>query len=185
MMRSGGFGSSLRVSRLGAGWMSVIGCLAVLAFAVGPASAGDTGAAVPPALQGFASTPSAGLLNSGLIDLSRFDVRHSLSYSMSSGSGYRSQSAGLWQSELGYRISDPLRVSLSVGATITPGGESLFNERSVFLQGFNLDYRPSKNFMLNISYINMPPEAAQALGYGAAPYRYSRRPWDSPLDPDR
>ena len=150
-----------------------------------PAPAADTGAAVPPALQGFVSTPSAGLLNSGLIDLSRFDLHHSLSYSMSSGSGYRSQSAGLWQTELGYRISDPLRVSLNVGATITPGGESLFNERSVFLQGFNLDYRPSKNFMLNISYVNMPPEAAQALGYGASPYRFSRRPWDSPLDLDR
>lgn len=188
MMRSGDFGASPRVCRLGAAWMSAIACAVMLglgAIAACPADAADTGAAVPPALQGFASAPSAGLLNSGLIDFSRFDVRHSLSYSMSSGSGYRSQSAGLWQSELGYRISDPLRVSLSVGATITPGGESLFNERSVFLQGFNLDYRPSKNFMLNISYVNMPPEAAQALGYRTSPYSYSRRPWDSPLDLDR
>ncbi len=185
MMRSGDIDSSLRASRLGAAWTSALLCVVVAALVAGPVQAADAGAAVPPALQGLVSTPSAGLLNSGLIDLSRFDLHHSLSYSMSSGSGYRSQSAGLWTTELGYRISDPLRVSLNVGATITPGGESLFNERNVFLQGFNLDYRPSKNFMLNISYINMPPEAAQALGYRASPYRFSRRPWDSPLDPDR
>lgn len=166
--------------------LALIGILVVLcaAGATLPAAA-DTGAAVPPGLQGLVSAPSAGLLNSGLIDLSRFDMRHGLTYSFSSGSGFRSNSAGLWQTEIGYRISDPLRVSVGVGAAITPGGESLFNERSLFLQGFNLDYTPSKNFRLHVSYVNMPPEAAQAMGYRALPYRFASGPWDSPLDPDR
>ena len=156
--------------------------IAVLALTASPALAGDS---APPALQGLASQPSVGLLNSGLIDFSRFDLDHSLSYSFSSASGYRSQSAGLWTSRLGYRISDPLRISVGVGATMSPGGESLFNEKSFFLQNFSLDYRPSSKFRLNISYVNMPSEAAQALGYRAMPYHLSRRPWDSPLDPDR
>jgi len=135
----------------------------------------------PTVLQGIGTEPSAGLLNSGLLDFSRFDVHNSLSYSFSSSSQFGSSSAGLWLTEFGYRVSDPLRLSVAVGATLDPSSESLFSEKNIFLRGFNLDYRPSRNFQLNVSYVNTPPAAAQALGYSGWPYAGGIRPFGSPL----
>lgn len=131
----------------------------------------------PPGLAGGITEPSAGLLHSGLLDLSRFDIHHSLSFGYTSSSAYGPQSGGLWLTEIGYRVSDPLRISVDVGATLTPGGESLLNEKSFFLGGFNLDYRPSRHFQLNISYVNLPARAATALGYRRFPFG-AGRPWE-------
>ncbi len=154
--------------------------MVALLVGAGAASAGLPDA-TPPALRGIGTEPSAGLLNSGLLDFSRFDVRNSLSYSFSSSSQFGSQSAGLWLTEFGYRISDPLRVSVDVGATLDPSSENLFSEKNIFLRGFNLDYRPSRNFQLNVSYVNTPPAAATALGYRGWPYAGGYRPYGSPL----
>lgn len=139
--------------------------LAGLVCVTGTAPAATPGGN-PQALAGIGSTPSVGLLRSGLLDFSRFDVSHSLTYGVSSSSTFGTRSGGLWLTELGYRISDPLRVSVDVGAVIDPSGDGpLFSEKNVFLRGFNLDYQPSKSFRLNISYLNTPPNAASVLGY--------------------
>jgi hypothetical protein len=147
---------------------------------------GGSASAQVPTLQSGAfpgtTPPSSNLLRSGLLDFSRFDVSQSLSFGYSSGFG-GNRSAGLWVTELGYRVSNPLRVSVDVGAVLDPSGQGSFlNEKSFFLKGFNVDYRPSKNFLLNISYVNLPSSAAPALGYrlpGYGPYR------GSPLGFDR
>jgi hypothetical protein len=151
---------------------------------------GGAQAMPPPAnpnpLSGLDAVPSPGLLNSGLLDFSRFDLRHSLSYSFSS-SGYGSHSAGLWLSSIGYRPSGALRISADVGATINPMGDGpVLSENSFFLHSLNLDYRPSRNFMLHISYVNIPPDAAGAFGSRwAAGYGLGYRPWGSPLGLNR
>lgn len=129
-------------------------------------------------------TPSADLLSSGLLDLSRLDVSHSLSYSFASGSRMGSRSGGLWLTELGYRISDPLRISVDVGATInTTGNEPLFNEKNIFLSGFNLDYSPSNKFRLNISYVNSPPNGPSDYWYRQG--LLTHRPWGTVSGLDR
>jgi hypothetical protein len=164
-------------------WFALVPALA-LVIGAGTASASLPNA-TPPALQGIGTEPSAGLLNSGLLNLSRFDIHNSLSYSFSSSSEFGSQSGGLWQTEIGYRISDPLRISLDVGATLDPSSQNLFSEKNIFLRGFNLDYRPNRNFQLNVSYVNTPPAAARALGYRGWLYPGGVRPYGSPLSMGR
>jgi hypothetical protein len=139
----------------------------IVALAAGARSAG---AAVPGEapgpLTGFNPTPSVGLLSSGLIDLSRFEVSHRLSYGVSSSSFGGTRSGGLWTTRLGYRLSDPLTMSVDVGAAIDPMGDGpMFSEKNIFLKGFNLDYTPSRNFSIHVSYLNQPPNAASILGY--------------------
>lgn len=158
--------------------------LILVGTALGLATAGAAAAQVPGYQGGtisLSTPPSTSLLRSGLLDFSRFDLSHSVSFGYSSGTG-GSRSGGLWLTRLGYRVSDPLRVSVDVGATLDPSGQGAFlSEKSFFLKGFNLDYRPSKHFLVHVSYVNLPPNAATALGYrqGLSPT------WGSPLGLDR
>ena len=151
----------------------------IMVCVLGAVLAASAGAEIPDtnpqAISQFA--PSVDLLNSGLLDFSRFDVSHSLSYSFTSASRVGSQSGGLWLTELGYRISDPLRISVDVGAVInTTGNGSLLNENNIFLSGFNLDYTPSKNFRLNISFVNPPPNGAPGYLHQRGSLR-THSPW--------
>ncbi len=158
------------------------GILAAVAVAVAAPGTAQAGPGTNPrAFTGIASEPSTGLLNSGLLDLSRFDVRNSLTYGVSSYSGYGTRSGGLWTTELGYRLSDPLRVSVDVGAVLDPQNGNLFSEKNVFLQGFNLDYAPSRHFQLNVSYQNVPAAVNDVFGYRGSPLGSIGRPWGSPL----
>ncbi len=152
----------------------LIAC-AVLAAALAAVPAGASLPAANPALSGLTTEPSVGLLNSGLIDLSRLDVSNSLSFGYSSSSAFGSQSAGLWNTRFGYRLSDPLKITVDLGATLNTNGDELLNEKSFFLGGFNLDYRPSDHFQLNISYVNTPRRAWPALGYRPG---VTRAPWE-------
>lgn len=120
------------------------------------------GAEEPLVFPGLPDQPSVGLSQSGLLDHSRFDVRHSMSFGMSSTS-LGTSSGGLWITELGYRISDPLRVSVDIGAALDTGGGPV-NHSPVFVHGFNLDYRPSRNFQVSVSYRNAPGGVSPALG---------------------
>lgn len=152
--------------------------------------AGTAPASIPgsdsPTLPGISTVPSTGLLRSGLLDFSRFDISNSLTYGVSSSSTFGTRSGGLWLTELGYRISDPLRVSVDVGAVLDPGGDGpLLTEKNVFLRGFNLDYQPSRSFRLNISYVNTPPNAASVLGYDYPGYGLGYRPYGPFRGPGR
>lgn len=139
-----------------------------------------------PALPDLSTNPSSDLLNSGLLDFSRFDVHHSLSYSYST-SGAASRSGGLWLSSIGYRASEALRISADVGATINPMGDGpVLSENGVFLHSLNLDFRPSRNLMLHISYVNIPADATGAFGPPwSSGYGYGYRSWGSPLGLNR
>lgn len=128
---------------------------------------------------------SPGLLKSGLIDFSRLEISHSLSFATTSSSTYGAQSGGLWVTRFGYRLADPLHVAVDLGAILDTSGEgAFFNEKNLFLRGFQLDYRPSKLFQLNISYQNWPAHSMSALGGSPFGSGYSS-PWGSPLGINR
>lgn len=155
----------------------------VLGLAVGSAEA--TVPETPSAVLGTNATPSVGLLNSGLVDLSRLELSHSLSYSFSSSSTYGNRSGGLWLTRASYRISNPLKLAVDVGAVLDPTGDGpLMDENSFFLRGVELNYKPSKSFQINVSYQNLPAKVQSVLPFGGYGYGY-RRPWGSPLGLDR
>jgi hypothetical protein len=152
-----------------------------LATSLGPATASIPDA-TPPSIANMTPSPSVGLIRSGLLDLSRLELSHSLSFSVSSSS-WGTHSGGLWLTRAAYRISDPLRLAVDVGAALDPMGDGpLLDENSFFLRGLELDYRPSKHFQLNISYVNLPAKAASTL-YGRHGLGY--RSWGSPLGLER
>ena len=131
----------------------------------------------PDPLAGVASTPSAGLLRSGLLDLSRLQISHSLSFASTSSSLYGHDSGGLWVTRFGYRVSNPLQLSMDLGATINTSGDGpVLSEKNLFLRGFEMNYRPSNLFQLNIAYRRWPGGAGnQSL------YDLGSGPWGSPL----
>ena len=143
-----------------------------------PSSAQVTGTLPSPA------APSDGLLKSGLLSGARLSLDHSMSFNYASGS-FGSEAVGLWMSRLGYRVSDPLRVSVDVGAVLDPSGETMLDQKSFFLGGFNLEYRPSRHFQLNVSYVNPPPTAAGARAFGRYRGDDLFRPWTSFPGPGR
>jgi hypothetical protein len=130
-----------------------------------------------PVLLGGANLPSTGLLRSGLLNFSRLEVSNSLSFATSSSSLYGNQSAGLWMTRFGYRVSNPLHVAVDVGAVLNTSGDGpVFNEKNLFLRGFEMNYQPNNHFQLNVAYQHWPAGSnLQGLyGFGASP-------WGSPL----
>jgi hypothetical protein len=155
-----------------------ISLLAAAGFVETPAFAGGPS---PDFLSGGglsgSGAPSAGLLRSGLLDFSRLEVSNSLSFATSSSSLYGNQSGGLWMTRFGYRVSNPLHVAVDVGAVLnTSGNGPVLNEKNLFLRGFEMNYRPSNNFQLNIAYQHWPAGANLESLYGIG-----TSPWGSPL----
>ena len=113
-----------------------------------------------PSLATLGGPPASGGLNGlGLLNSDRIHFAHALSFSYASNS-QESVGYGLWQGRLSYKLSNPLRVSVDVGAVLNPmGGGPMLSQESIFLGGFNLEYQPSRNFKINISYVNTPPSA--------------------------
>jgi hypothetical protein len=132
------------------------------------------------------AVPSAGLFGSGLFDRSRFELRHSLSYSMTS-SPLGTASAGLWVTSLGYRATDNLRIGADVGAVLDPSGNGpVLGRDSFFLKSLDMSYRGGDNFLLHISYVNTPATAARAFGpYGAIGSMPGGSPWKPASGLDR
>ncbi|NNF05683.1 MAG: hypothetical protein HKN21_02875 [Candidatus Eisenbacteria bacterium] len=119
--------------------------------------------------------PSRGLLSSGLLSSDRFSMSHSLSYGFTSGS-FGNTNGGLWTTSLGYQLAKPLSVSVDVGMSINPAAAEMFSTDNIFLKGFNLDYQPSKNFQMRLSYMNLPAHA-NPYAYG---YRNNYLPGQNP-----
>ena len=85
-----------------------------------------------------------------LLDFSRITWSHSYSVSYFSGGG-SSNSLGLWQTQMMYEFSPKLSLAVNVGVAHNPGaiwGDER-NQSSV-LPGFQLDYKPSKNFHISV-----------------------------------
>jgi len=155
--------------------------LALAAVLASPGDAQITGG-LPRA--GLAGAPSADLWRSGLLDKSRFRLDHSLSFTYGTGGG-DSYGAGLWMSRLGYRLADPLRVSVDVGAALNPMGGTLLNEKSFFLGGFHLEYKPSNHFQVNVSYLNLPADPSVVRAYRGYRNYGLPQPWSHFSGPGR
>ena len=141
--------------------------VAAPAFAQGP----------DPVLLGGSNVPSSGLLKSGLIDFSRLHVSNSLTFATSSSSLYGNQSGGLWLTRFGYQVSNPLQVAVDVGAVLNTSGDGpVFNEKNLFLRGFEMNYRPNNHFQLNVAYQHWPAGSNLQGLYG-----FGTSPWGSPL----
>jgi hypothetical protein len=87
-----------------------------------------------------------------LLDLSRIKWSHSYAVSFFSG-GNTSGSIGLLNTTMNYDISSKLHLAVNLGVLHSPGamfgrGESKAN----ILPGFRLDYRPSENVLMSISF---------------------------------
>jgi hypothetical protein len=149
-------------------------CIVFLAILV---AAPVLAAGPDPLYLGGSGAPSAGLLNSGLLNLSRLEVSNSLTFATSSSSLHGNQSAGLWVTRFGYRVSNPLHLALDLGAVLNTSGDGpVLSERNLFVRGFEMNYRPSNLFQLNIAYRHWPSGAGLDSMYGLG-----SSPWGSPL----
>lgn len=132
-------------------------------------------AAEPPALASAALPGAAGPSRlfplSGLFDPSRLTWNQSLTFGFSSGSFGAGGSSGLYTSSFGYRLADPLRLRVDVGAHLTSGFRGSGSTQGVFLQGMSLDWRPSKNSVIRFEYQDMrSPLQWRSRYYGAPGY---------------
>ena len=103
---------------------------------------------------------------SGLLDLGRLSQSSEMSFFYGNGSGLRDQYGGLYLSHFTYRFSSPLTMRVSVGARFD---NSFANrEGQAFLGGFQLAYQPSRNFLIQLNYLDgraLNPAAYDPFGY--------------------
>ncbi|MDA3837858.1 MAG: hypothetical protein PF574_02635 [Candidatus Delongbacteria bacterium] len=101
-------------------------------------------------------TPSTG----SMFDMSKIKVDHSFSMNYSS-SGTNSNFVNEYVAGINYRISDPMNLRLELGMSYTPystftiPGEE--QEAQVYLKSATFDYRPNKQFHLQVGYNNYQP----------------------------
>ena len=94
---------------------------------------------------------------SSLIDLSRVKWSQSYSIAFFSGGG-TSGSMGMYTGNLFYEFSPSLSMNLTIGIAHNPGAFFSHDVQSnaTFFPSINLDYHPSKNFRISMSYISHP-----------------------------
>lgn len=168
--------NGIEVSKGGGRLLAVL--VLALVLSAGPVSAegttGGTAAASPTALRssavpGFGS-PGLGLPLFHFLDSDRLTWNQSLTFGYTSGGSYQG-TAGLYTSSFGYRVSDPLRLRLDLGAHVTPGFRGSPATQGVFLQGLSLDWRLAHNSFLHVSYQDMrSPLMWRGLGWGSSPF---------------
>jgi hypothetical protein len=110
--------------------------------------------------QTFLARSSTDYLGSGLsrglslLDPSRFSMSHSYTVSFTS-SGGEGHMMGLYMNTMNYQFSDPLSVTVHVGyrhQPFAPANTRQLEDATGVLSGFELEYRPAKNFFLKIEY---------------------------------
>jgi len=99
----------------------------------------------------------------GLLDRSRMTINHTVQMGFSSfGGGSMMQS--LYATTVGYRVSDPLSLSFTLGMTgnrINAGGvPTTFNS---VVGGARLDYRPTKDLFLRLEFSRGPAYSPRDL----------------------
>ena len=170
--------------RLGA---SVAAVVLVLCLRVAPLSAADAPAtaAAPPVVSAPAvpaAAASSALPLGAFFDPSRVSFRQSLTIGASTGGDFKG-TAGLYTASFGYKIANPLRLDLDLGAAYSPGGmRSSFGASSynpamngLFLQGLSLDWRPNRTSIIRFSYRDRR-SPLQWRSYGAYPGYYDSPP---------
>jgi hypothetical protein len=90
-----------------------------------------------------------------------------ISTTVSVGTGFGGRSDGLQVTSLSYQIASPLAVRLSVGNAF--GASALGHGNGMFLEGFQLAYRPHPSLQFNIDYrdIRSPLQYSSYPGFGA------------------
>jgi hypothetical protein len=124
--------------------------------------------------------PDDGGLIFGWFDPSRLTIRNSYSLSYTS-SGNRGYSIGNLTSSLAYQISNPLWVQFDISLLHSPfnnlGGNFAKDITGVYLSRAELNYRPSKNMLLQIQYRQLP-----AMYWLNNYDRFSFMPWYERID---
>jgi hypothetical protein len=109
-----------------------------------------------------------GLQPMGLLDPSRISFNHSYSMAYLS-SGGQSAMRGLFMETIGYRLSNPLSLTLNLGYLHQPYsslGPDGLTQGGSFVGGAALDWRPSKNMFLRLEVGRYPAGSP----YGYSPY---------------
>lgn len=133
-----------------------------------------------------ASVPSAAsaspLALGNYFDPSRMSFRQSLTFGASTGGDFKG-TAGLYTASFGYKIANPLRLDLDLGAAYTGAsrvsgfGASSYQPgmNGFFLQGLSLDWRPNKTSIIRFTYQDHR-SPLQWRSYGAYPGYYDSPP---------
>lgn len=107
-----------------------------------------------------ATYPGASLLptssKNSLLDPSKLNISHQLTFSYSSSSGVGGNTGGLWLTNFQYRFSQPLTVDVAVGSSLTHSSLQGLQGQSLFLESFSLRYRPNENFYFHLLYREAP-----------------------------
>lgn len=106
---------------------------------------------------------------SGLFDPSKFNMHHSFSLSYTSFAG-QGMSLGVYTNSMQYKFSDDLDVRTDISLMASPfnslGKDAQSNLSGLFLSRAELNYRPWKNALLQISYRQIPASYGLGSGYG-------------------
>jgi len=109
----------------------------------------------------------------GLLDPSRFQMRHSLSFSYLSIAG-QSLGIGMYTNSMFYQISNPLSVRLDVSmiyspmSSFSPQVQNSLN--GIFINRAEINYRPSKDFLIQFQFRQAPFVSPLAGWYGLPYY---------------
>jgi hypothetical protein len=122
----------------------------------GPASSGGSAFAPQVPVSAFAR-PAA------WFDPSRLHVATTVSV----GTGWGGRTDALHVTSLSYRFGAPLAVRVSVGNAL--GGNAADRARGLFLEGFQVAYRPRPSLQFNIDYrdVRSPLQYSPYTGFGA------------------
>jgi hypothetical protein len=140
----------------------------------------NAAAAVPGAASGSPSSLPIG----AFYDPTRMSFHQTLEFGASTGGAYRG-TAGLYTASFGYKLANPLRLHLDLGAAYTPsvntggyGAAAAYNPgfSGLFVKNLSLDWRPGANSLVRFSY----HDVRSPLQYGpfGTPYgAYYNSPW--------
>ena len=104
-----------------------------------------------------------------LLDPNKFSMSHSYTMSFVS-SGGKGNMVGLYMNTMKYQFSSPLSLTVHVGYAHQPFAKADSNNmlsNNTILSGFELTYRPKKNFFLKIEYGSLPVKCDPFYRYGS------------------
>lgn len=124
--------------------------------------------------------PQSSSLLFGFINPDNFQMNHSVSMSYMS-MGPHSIGVSMYTNSMLYKIAEPLTVRADVSIMATPFGSAtqLFNADAgkIFLQRAQIDYTPSKDTRISLSFRQFPYEAANPYLYGRGMTGYMGSMW--------
>ena len=132
------------------------------------------------------SLNTLGLKPLGFLDPSRmnFQTSYSMSYATSGG---QSLMQGLFMETIGYRLANPLSLTLNLGFQHTPYssfGPDGVSRNTRFVGGAALDWHPTQNMFLHFEVANFPSYGVSQYNPYWRPFPYSS-PYNSPNDPSQ